>query len=80
MGIMRNVKGTPREAINAIRDVPLNLLDITKLPKIAPTVSKEKLGKAPGTVIYSGKLRTEKVKIHIMDYTKLKVNEFSKHA
>lgn len=47
-----------------------------RLTKLSRKIAKEKAGKAPGTIIYTGKPRQEKVKINVIDYTKDKIKEF----
>jgi len=50
--------------------------DILNLTSIVPKRSSKKAGNPPGTIMYVGKKRTEKVKIQVIDYTKSGVKEF----
>ena len=76
MDILKNIKDSSEKTREVIQKAQFNFLNMSKLSRLNPKISKEKIGKSPGTLIYTGKPRTEKVKIQVMDYTKLKVNEF----
>ncbi len=76
MKIMKKIKNTRKNGFGVIRKIPLNILNATKLTKVFHSSSKEKVGKAPGTLIYTGKPRTQKVKINVIDYSKSKISEF----
>ena len=72
MDVLKSIKEIQEKAINEIEK---NASKILKLSRLTPHVSK-KPGASPGTLIYTGKPKTEKVKIQVMDYTRSKLEDF----
>jgi len=65
-------KNLVKKSSNLIKDLSMNTLNFMNplnLTKLSTKSTSEKIGKSPGTLIYSGKERKEKVKIELIDYT-----------
>ncbi len=73
MNIINNLN---KQNLKIFEKISLNKLNPLNLSKITLKSTKEKLGKSPGTLVYTGKPRKEKVKIQVMDYTKGSLKEF----
>ena len=76
MDILKNLKDMESDVADKIKKINLPEIIPNMLPKISHKSAKDKLGKSPGSIIYTGKPRDEKVKVQVMDYTKPKLNEF----